>query len=71
MIDGVATGDNGITAGRGRTKALELGIVASGKGFQRRTQRTDIRDTNRRLTWQTVAADPHTDTAPARLLGAL
>lgn len=61
-ISSRVAGYSGITAGRGRVTAVQFDVAAAGKGFQRRTQRMEIRDDTGSLSWHTAGEVPDATT---------
>ncbi len=70
-IEATVTGYRGVEGGRGRINAVQFDVAAAGKGFQRRTQRMEIRDGTGNLTWKALDGAPKNNASDTRLLEAL
>jgi hypothetical protein len=65
-IESRVAGYSGLGEGHGRVTGIQLDVAAAGKGFQRRTQRMEIRSDSGSLSWRTVPEIQTTGHAPLR-----
>ena len=64
MLEWSAASWVGDGQGHGRVTALQLDVAAVGKGFQRRTSRTEIRGTAGSVAWRAIPEMPVTKELP-------
>ncbi|MFV9456930.1 hypothetical protein ACNJ7E_26310 [Rhodococcus sp. NM-2] len=65
-IESRVAGYSGLGEGHGRVTGIQLDVAAAGKGFQRRTQRIEIRSDSGSVAWRTVPEVQATGHAPLR-----
>ena len=65
-IESRVAGYSGLGEGHGRVTGVQLDVAAAGKGFQRRTQRMEIRKDSGSVSWRTVPEVQATGRAPLR-----
>jgi hypothetical protein len=65
-IESRVAGYSGLGEGHGRVTGIQLDVAAAGTGFQRRTQRMEIRSDSGSLSWRTVPEIQTTGHAPLR-----
>ncbi|CAG7642658.1 hypothetical protein SIM91_02345 [Rhodococcus opacus] len=65
-IESRVAGYSGLGEGHGRVTGIQLDVAAAGKGFQRRTQRMEIRSDSGSVAWRTVPEVQATGHAPLR-----
>ncbi|MGY4783688.1 hypothetical protein ACVH9Z_27695 [Rhodococcus opacus] len=65
-IESRVAGYSGLGEGHGRVTGVQLDVAAAGKGFQRRTQRMEIRSDSGSVAWRTVPEVQATGHAPLR-----
>ena len=70
-IESRVAGYSGLTAGRGRVTSVQLDVAATGKGFQRRTGRMEIREEAGMSVWRAIAPTVNAAHEPAPLRKAL
>ncbi|MBW0288756.1 MULTISPECIES: hypothetical protein [Rhodococcus] len=65
-LESQVAGYSGLGEGHGRVTGVQLDVAAAGKGFQRRTLRTEIRSDSGSVAWRTVPEVHATGAAPLR-----
>lgn len=65
-IESRVAGYSGLGEGHGRVTGIQLDVAAAGKGFQRRTQRMEIRSDSGSVAWRTVPEIPAAGHTPLR-----